>query len=133
MTTKLLEEILYEEKLDMVPQRAAEEISLRDLDQFLKECPPSEIMYSSVLSDTPLKSIFVPLPSVIVSCSEIRVVYTDGMIHIKNRDSGVTFSAIKEVRTTGLFGDHMIVYLRCVYNPKFPDYAADYVLLLRFS
>lgn len=132
MTTKLLEEILYEEKLDLVPQRAAEEISLRDLDQMLKECPPTEIMYSSVLSDTPLKSIFVPLPSVIVSCSEIIVDYTDAHIHIRSKENYVTFSAIKEVRTTGLFGNHMIIYLHSVYNQKFPEYAADCVLLVRF-
>lgn len=133
MTTKLLEEILYEEKLDMMPQRAAEEISLRDLDQFLKECPPTEIMYSSVLSDTPLKQIFVPLPSVRVACSEIIIDYTDALIHIRSKENYVTFSAIKEVRTTGLFGNHMIIYLHSVYNQKFPEYAADCVLLVRFS
>lgn len=132
MTTKLLEEILYEEKLDMVPQRAAKEISLRDLDQLLKDCPPTEIMYSSRLSDTPFKPIFVPLPSVRVACSEIIIDYTDALIHIRSKENYVTFSAIKEVRTTGLFGNHMIIYLRCVYNQRFPEYAANCVLLVRF-
>lgn len=132
MTTKLLEEILYEEKLDMAPQRAAKEISLRDLDQLLKECPPTEIMYSSVLSDTPLKQIFVPLPSVRVACSEIIIDYTDALIRIRSKENYVTFSAIKEARITELFGNHMIIYLRCVYNQRFPEYAANCVLLVRF-
>lgn len=132
MTTKLLEEILYEEKLDMAPQRAAEEISLGELAQLLKERPPASIVYNSTISDTPLKQIFVPMPSVRVECPEIIVIYTDGIIHIKSKDNYVTFSAIKEARITELFGNHRIIYIRCVYNLNFPEYAADFVLLLSY-
>ncbi|MGM9600923.1 MAG: hypothetical protein ACI3W5_04955 [Faecousia sp.] len=130
MTTKLLEEILYEEKLDMVPQRAAEEINLGTLDQLLKECPPTAVVYNSTICLSNDRLLTIPTPTVRVECSKLLFLPMDDILYLKGENIDLSFGPIKKISITEETFGARILYLHCEYRRDSPKYAADYVLLL---